>query len=1364
MGAIGAYLDQHFCQMGQRIILRLHEVRSDRTTGPHFIFVTGKLANGDWAVLDPGWSGVTPPENFGTLSGHIAGFTCMDGLVRSFTVVSFIAYQSAMPPLLTPQALSGCGACPVELLVTDPLGRRLGYDPATGQDIFEIPGGSYYRDYPILSAGPDDSVEGEPDGIKNFYIPMPTGGPYTITQIGTGAGPYTLTLETLASGVVAQTSSYAGTAAAGVSSANTLMFVIPPQVTGQPTNQLIFEGGEAAFSVAASGPGALYYQWQYDGTNIVGATNTVLVVANVQATNAGYYKVIVSNAGGAIPSAPATLTVLGTGGASLATIPKQTVDELTPLSVTATATDSNVPPAALTFSLGTAPSGMTINPSTGQINWTPAQTQSPSTNTVVVQVIDNGTPPLGATTSFAVVVQEVNVAPVLPVILSQGVDALAQLTVSNTAAELNIHSTVAYQLLNAPAGASIDTNGVITWTPSLAQSPSTNVIMTVATANDPYDSVHPSLSATNSFTVVVQQPNAVPVLPAIGDQTVNELTQLTITDTATESNPNATLSYLLLNPPAGMAINTNTGVITWTPSQAQSPSTVNITVVATSSDPYDPVNPRLSATNGFPVVVQEVNVAPVLPVIANQTVTASTRLTVINTATDSNIHDSLTYNKVNWPAGAAIDANGIITWIPSPAQANSNYGFVTVVTAANNTHPPPPSLYATNSFTVMVNPSQNTFTWTNSSSVGSDWRLAANWSPNGVPGPADNAYIPAIGSGPTVLVYVDTSVSSLTLAGGPAHSPTLGGSASLTVTGALSWQGGTITNVVKSNGGTLSGNCYLDGGQLINTGTLAWDDATLNNGNSSVISNAPGATINLSANGSVTDPYYGGAGATFYNAGQLNVLAGPNGAAIMDTFININTGTVSVISGTLTLLGSGTSEGTITVASNAMLKFNGNGFTTFTFTSGSDLNVAGNLLFTAGTVNLAGVVSVAGTNVFSEAAVNVTGMYPITSPLVISGGTLNLSGTGALTPPMVTMTGGTLTNSAPMVTGELDWSGGTIEGVVQFNGGSLSGLGVILQTGGELINTGTLAWNVDVLVDNIGSIISNAPGAIINLAANPNYLPPGGTSSPGAGTTFYNAGVLNVSAGTNDILISDALINSGNIFVDSGTLSLVRGGTNESTIAVVNPNAKLQFSSPVFPFTCTSGSDLDVAGNLLFAQGTVNLAGTVRVAGTNTITVGTVNVTGDYPITTPLVISGGTLNLSGTGALTPPVMTMSGGVLSNTVPVRTGDLEWVEGTILGVVQCNGGTLGGSNPANGGLLRLEGGQLINTGTLTWNDGLYRRERVRGQQRARRDNQHGHTPPTQVRRGGRHIRQLLGRLHPAASHVLQRRPAQPLAGDQ
>jgi hypothetical protein len=51
-------------------------------------------------------------------------------------------------------------------------------------------------------------------------------------------------------------------------------------------------------------------------------------------------------------------------------------------------------------------------------------------------------------------------------------------------------------------------------------------------------------------------------------------------------------------------------VITWTPSQNQSPGTYTLTTVVINTDPYDLVNPQLSATNSFTVTVNNSSSVP----------------------------------------------------------------------------------------------------------------------------------------------------------------------------------------------------------------------------------------------------------------------------------------------------------------------------------------------------------------------------------------------------------------------------------------------------------------------------------------------------------------------------------------------------------------------------------------------------------------------------------------------------------------------------------------------------------------------------------------------------------------------------------
>jgi hypothetical protein len=148
---------------------------------------------------------------------------------------------------------------------------------------------------------------------------------------------------------------------------------------------------------------------------------------------------------------------------------------------------------------------MTINPGTGAINWTPTEAEGPSTNTITVVVTDNGSPPLSATNSFTVVVNEVNSAPMLPTQANVTIAEQTALVVTNTATDSDIPTNaLAYALMNPPAGAQISAHGVISWTPTSTQAPSTNIFETVVT-----DDGVPPLSATNSFLVIVTAREAV---------------------------------------------------------------------------------------------------------------------------------------------------------------------------------------------------------------------------------------------------------------------------------------------------------------------------------------------------------------------------------------------------------------------------------------------------------------------------------------------------------------------------------------------------------------------------------------------------------------------------------------------------------------------------------------------------------------------------------------------------------------------------------------------------------------------------------------------------------------------------------------
>lgn len=83
----------------------------------------------------------------------------------------------------------------------------------------------------------------------------------------------------------------------------------PPMFTTQPQSQTVEVGVNVTFTASASGFSPLNYQWQLNGSNIVGATGASLSLTNVQSLASGDYSVVVTNIAGSITSTNALLTV-----------------------------------------------------------------------------------------------------------------------------------------------------------------------------------------------------------------------------------------------------------------------------------------------------------------------------------------------------------------------------------------------------------------------------------------------------------------------------------------------------------------------------------------------------------------------------------------------------------------------------------------------------------------------------------------------------------------------------------------------------------------------------------------------------------------------------------------------------------------------------------------------------------------------------------------------------------------------------------------------------------------------------------------------------------------------------------------------
>lgn len=98
-----------------------------------------------------------------------------------------------------------------------------------------------------------------------------------------------------------------------LTSSEALLTPAIPQITAQPTDQIVGFGGTAQFSVQATGS-ELSYQWYRNGQTVAGATAASVTVTNVSTNNIGLYYATVTSSGGSVLSMSANLEITVTDG------------------------------------------------------------------------------------------------------------------------------------------------------------------------------------------------------------------------------------------------------------------------------------------------------------------------------------------------------------------------------------------------------------------------------------------------------------------------------------------------------------------------------------------------------------------------------------------------------------------------------------------------------------------------------------------------------------------------------------------------------------------------------------------------------------------------------------------------------------------------------------------------------------------------------------------------------------------------------------------------------------------------------------------------------------------------------------------
>lgn len=350
----------------------------------------------------------------------------------------------------------------------------------------------------------------------------------------------------------------------------------------------------------------------------------------------------------------------------------------------------------LTWSLSNEPAGMSVN-ATGQVTWTPAEGITTS-GTVTLTVQDGGEDGAGPDTEvFTISVTSVNDPPVItttaPTTATE--DILYTYTAGVSDPDDNNDGTeLTWSLSNEPAGMTVSTTGVVSWTPTEGVLTSGTVTLTVADGGE-----NGAAPDTEDFTITVTAVNDPPVITSTAPTTATEETLYTYTATVADPddvNNGTDLVWSLSNEPAGMTVSA-TGQVTWTPAEGITTSgTVTLTVVDGGEDGAGP------DTEDFTVTVTAVNDPPTITSTAPTTATEDILYTYTATVTDpddNNDGTQLTWSLTNEPSGMIVSTTGVVSWTPGEGVLTSGTVTLSVADGGENGSTPD-----TEDFVVTVTP------------------------------------------------------------------------------------------------------------------------------------------------------------------------------------------------------------------------------------------------------------------------------------------------------------------------------------------------------------------------------------------------------------------------------------------------------------------------------------------------------------------------------------------------------------------------------------------------------------------------------------------------------------------------------------
>jgi RHS repeat-associated protein len=348
----------------------------------------------------------------------------------------------------------------------------------------------------------------------------------------------------------------------------------------------------------------------------------------------------------------------------------------------------------LTFALSVAPAGMSIHAATGMVKWTPASDQlGPSTVTVTVADGRGGVD----TQTFVITVtsQMTNQTPRFTSTPPHAIAGDALFAYSAQVFDPD-GDAVEFLLDESPSGMSIDPeSGAVRW--QLASSVRGDFPVTIRAL----DSL--GGEAVQSFVLSVWAAGAPPAITSIPLTLARTERDYVYAVVASDGLSRA-LQYSLTECPAEMAIDTRTGVIRWTPQQAQlGPHTVTIRV----DNGHDGV-----ATQSFDLVVTDGAsvLAPIITSTPPETASAGASFAYEVTAIDPG-GLALRFELYAGPAGMSLDAKtGLLMWTADQGDIGTTRVAVAVINAAG--------ISASQQFLLTVLPANHAATLTSSPVVG----------------------------------------------------------------------------------------------------------------------------------------------------------------------------------------------------------------------------------------------------------------------------------------------------------------------------------------------------------------------------------------------------------------------------------------------------------------------------------------------------------------------------------------------------------------------------------------------------------------------------------------------------------------------